>query len=890
MISPGCAWNQHGRFRHAASRCIIRCKSNEKRSEIWYKTSLSTDIAGATCTEQFSEIMEQDQRLTPLPRSIEIQPGPSDYPTTYAGFYDDESFANKRSIRQYFNVVYKRLPMILAIAVLVTVAVSFYSFRQPSVFLSAAQMIIEPRKPQVTQKDAININFGDDANYYNTQLQLLQSPDLMKKVVVALGLHRDAHVLGDDSKGILASIRSMFSSDDKTADTENSLPILSESEPDTAAAGIVQLTPAEDALATKYAAKLVTGLKVERTENTNIVNISVSSTNPTLTARVADKLGEIFIKDDGNRELAGAQKAYEELGNSIEELKKTIAQQESEQMEEMRVSGLPLQEKGGDLRASNLSALQAEFNLAQSEASKTQALLSSASEAGKRGDILSVAGDNKALQDARSQNLKRQADFEKRIEDIDRKINEGKEKRENLLARYTPEYKEVVAINAQIAELENQKIKVDREVSERIKAEGIKLEQSAEREVIASLRAQAIGAQQREQRARVTLDRALADANLEGQAETKLITLKRALESNRGLLDTYTQRQKEQELAISGGRPNNIKISNHAVVPTNPTGPQRLRNIIVGMLLSLAAGIGLAFLMDYLDDSVRTSDDVSRHLGLPTLALIPHHDQGTPTKLIRSLNGGSDAVVSAALITLDERNSPTAEAYRHLRTSLLFSSAGKPPQTILVTSSQPAEGKTTTAINTAIILAQSEVDVVIIDCDLRRPRLHSHFGLENTQGLTNYLSGGKSTENLIKSCPDLPRLKIITSGPIPPNPAELLSSDEMKNLLQFLRGRFKHVIIDSPPALSFTDAAILSTLVDGVVLVAMAGRSSIHLMRQFKLRLGNIGARIYGVVLNGIKSNSMEYDYYGSGYYSYYKHAPDDDSTPLMEDVEKLEK
>jgi capsular exopolysaccharide synthesis family protein len=212
----------------------------------------------------------------------------------------------------------------------------------------------------------------------------------------------------------------------------------------------------------------------------------------------------------------------------------------------------------------------------------------------------------------------------------------------------------------------------------------------------------------------------------------------------------------------------------------------------------------------------------------------------------------------------------------------LFSSAGKPPQTILVTSSQPAEGKTTTAINTAITLAQSGADVVIVDCDLRRPRLHQHFGLENISGLTNYLSGEKNPDNLLKPFPGLPKLKVITSGPIPPNPAELLSSNEMKNLLQFLKGNFKHIVIDSPPAISFTDAAILSTLVDGVILVALAGKSSIHLMRRFKQRLGIIGARIYGVVLNGVKANSVEYGYYGYSYTNYYAH---DESTPMMEDL-----
>ena len=335
-------------------------------------------------------------------------------------------------------------------------------------------------------------------------------------------------------------------------------------------------------------------------------------------------------------------------------------------------------------------------------------------------------------------------------------------------------------------------------------------------------------------------------------------------------------------MALASGRPDNISIQSHASTPGGPIGPQRGRNILVALLLSLAAGIGLAFLLDYLDDSVRTSEDVSRHLGLPTLALIPHY-LNTDKKKLLSVANGNGAVATAALITMDERHSPMAEAYRHLRTSLLFSSAGKPPKTILVTSSQPSEGKTTTAINTAITLAQSDADVVIIDCDLRRPRLHTHFGLENTEGLTNYLSGDKDTGNLIRTYKDLPRLKIVTSGPIPPNPAELLSSNEMRNLLQFMSGRFQHVIIDSPPAISFTDAAILSTLVDGVVLVAMANKSSIHLMRQFKQRVSSIGARIYGVVLNGIKAGSMEYDYYGSGYYKYYSQADDDESTPHME-------
>jgi hypothetical protein len=271
------------------------------------------------------------------------------------------------------------------------------------------------------------------------------------------------------------------------------------------------------------------------------------------------------------------------------------------------------------------------------------------------------------------------------------------------------------------------------------------------------------------------------------------------------LLDKLIQDQKQQELAIASSMPENIKTSTHAL-GAGVVGPQRNRNIMIALLMSLAAGIGLAFLLDYLDDSIKSSDDIGTYLSLPTLALIPH--QAAPSKGKLGLttvkangNGnGNGNGNSVALMALGDTRSAIAEAYRHLRTSLLFSSAGKPPQTILITSTQPAEGKTTTAINTAITLAQSGADVVIIDCDLRRPRLHSHFGMSNTNGLTNYLSGEKSTENLLKPFPDLPRLKVITSGPIPPNPTELLSSHEMKNLLDFLKTNYKHIIIDSPPA------------------------------------------------------------------------------------------
>lgn len=825
--------------------------------------------------------MENDQRLTPLPVTTDLQPSHLDFTTPYSSVYDD-TLDSKRSIRQYINVVYKRLPIILAITILVTAAVAFYSYRLPSEYEVNTGMIIEPRKPPQTQKEAININFGDDQKYYNTQLQLLKDPALMKRAVIALGLQRDANLFGDQGRGLLGGLRSLFSRGQKTDDPENSLPIVSGNADSKSA--VADLTPEENRRADAFAGILVNGLTVTQQDRTNLVTLTLHATNPAVAPKVTDKVAELFIAEDRDRETGGAETALKNLRKSQEDLRATIREEEDALIQAMKDANLPLQEKGDQVRATDLQQLLSQYREAQSLANKAQAEYTAALAASQNGDILAVTGENKGIQEARSANLKKQAELEKRIQGIDEKIDEKTQKKKELLTKYTPAYRDVVAVEAEIQELQTQKTRIITEVTNKIKTEGKKLEEDASREQLANLRAVLTAAQQREERQRAAFEQGAAKANVEGQAETTIIGKKNELKSNRDLLDAYNLREKEQDLALASDAPKNIKLQSNAVTPTTPIGPQRGRNILVALFLSLGAGIGLAFLLDYLDDSVRTSDDVTRHLGLPTLALIPHYLNTEKRKLLAGSTNGNGVGSHAALITMEDRNSPMAEAYRHLRTSLLFSSAGKPPQTILVTSSQPSEGKTTTAINTAITLAQSDVDVVIIDCDLRRPRLHSHFGLENTNGLTNYLSGDKNTENLIRTYPDMPRLKIITSGPIPPNPAELLSSNEMRNLLTFLSGRFKHVIIDSPPAISFTDASILSTLVDGVVLVAMANKSSLHLMKQFKHRVSNIGARIYGVVLNGIKSNSDEYYYYGSGYYKYYSKSDEDESTPLMEE------
>ncbi len=830
--------------------------------------------------------MERDERLLPLPNINDLQTTnrDQDFATSYPPPYDD-AFTDKRSIQEYLHVVYKRLPLILALTILATAVTAFYMYRKPSIYSASTSIIIEPRAPKPTQ--TVNINFGDDFKYYNTQLELLRNRELMYDVVVSKGLYKDPSLFQNENKGILTTVREMFSGEEPEKDKGSSLQVTQNSDVANDSREKVVLTPDEKQRAEMYASFLMGGVSVSQEPTTNIVSIVVTNQVPVLAAAVANGVAEVFMAQDIERETRKARDIYEDLSKSIEDLKVSLTKQEQELIEFMRNRDLStFGESGNELQNARLSTISGQWLTAMDDRRKIEVSYETAL---KSNNIVSLPEDlvnNKALQDARKQYLEEKAKLREMLRDLDKQISDAEATRTELLVRYTEEYVDVKKITAKIKDLKKSRKDAEEKGVAKIEEEATKTEKSAKSDVLSGLRAQLGAAQNREAKLRNEYLNEVAKANVQGQSARQLITLNREIETKRRLLDTYLERQKTQELAISSDLPDNITISSRAVVPTSPVGPERNRNIILAFLVSLVGGVGLSFLLDYLDDSIRTSDDIGRNLGLPTLALIPHQAAISGKQL--GAGGLTDIdnpenVHSLALIALQDTRSPVAEAYRHLRTSLLFSSAGNPPKTILVTSSQPSEGKTTTAINTAIALAQSGADVVIIDCDLRRPRLHSHFNMANSHGLTNYLSGEKDTQNLLKPCPDLPKLKIITSGPIPPNPAELLSSNEMKNLLQFLSGNYKHIVIDSPPAISFTDSAILSTLVDGVVLVAKAGSSSIHLMRRFKQRLAGLGTRIYGVVLNDVKPNSLEYGYYGYDYsYDYYTNS--DESTPLLED------
>lgn len=281
--------------------------------------------------------------------------------------------------------------------------------------------------------------------------------------------------------------------------------------------------------------------------------------------------------------------------------------------------------------------------------------------------------------------------------------------------------------------------------------------------------------------------------------------------------------------------------------------------------------MGLALLLEYLDDTIRTTEEIESFLGLPALAAIPIMDGSQRRKLLLVGSNPDEAIEksrSELLIYADSRSS-LSEAYRQLRTSILLSSAGHAPKSLLVTSSLPSEGKTTIATNTTISLAQTGARVLIIDADMRRPRVHSVFGVKNGEGLSSVLSSEMTEAEILATIKTDERtnVSVLTSGPIPPNPAELVGSEQMTKLLRLFQKHFDHVVVDSPPITSFTDGVLIASIVDGVILVVHSGQSSRQVVRRARQLIQDVGAKIFGVVLNNVNLSSQDNYYYYQSYY-----------------------
>ena len=375
------------------------------------------------------------------------------------------------------------------------------------------------------------------------------------------------------------------------------------------------------------------------------------------------------------------------------------------------------------------------------------------------------------------------------------------------------------------------------------------------------------------------LGRALEDEKQEvNEMAGKMVEyniLKREAEANKILYDGLLT--KLREAGVSAGlRSSNIRVVDPAMIPSTPARPAKTRNVALAFVVGLVGGIGLALMREYLDNTVKTPDDIETLSRLPSLAVVPQFTSsngtgknGSKNKLLsgHSANGHDKRM---ELVAEHLPKSQMSEAFRALRTSLLLSRADHPPQVILVTSALPREGKTTAAANLAVTLAQLGDKTVVVDADLRKPGVGRLLNMSggNYAGLSSYLAGASSLDLVTVPHPTIPNLAAIPTGPLPPNPADLLSSHKLAEAIVELRKKFKFVVIDSPPVMAATDAVILSVQTDGVLLVVRSGETPKEAFTRTRDLLVSVKCNILGVVLNAVDASAPDY-YYSYRYYPY---------------------
>jgi succinoglycan biosynthesis transport protein ExoP len=789
-----------------------------------------------------SHLVKREPEIVSLDKPIEGSPASHSY--NYGVGQNGESEIH---LRDYWRAIRKRLWLVASVVALITMLTVVYVARKPDVYQADARVQIDlENNTALLGKSPYFLGSPNDPVYFNTQLQILTSAGLLRRVVKTLDLeHNPDFFKGQGQK------RSTWQTVLQMTGIKHEKEVINPQPANELALSTTPPASAPDDLKeakrlAPFVAMIDGGLKVEPVretrggynKETRLIALSFTHTDPQVAAKIANTIAETFV-------IQNLQKKTETNADTGTFLQERIAglQQQIREDEERLVNYAKSHEIISlDANQNTVVERLAGLNKNLLEAENDRKTAEAAFNAAK------APGAAAALSDAES---KASMDSEVRLAEL-------KQKRAQLLVDATEEAPEVQEVAQQITELEKQL----KEARTRKTSTLMTNLETHYRETLA-----------REESLRKAFQQQRAETLTQNEAAINYHIIQQEIETYKSLLTNLLQRAKENDVVMAS-KPNNISMVDYALAPDGPIGPNRMRGVFTAFLLSLAAGIGLALFLEYLDDTVHSTDEVERLLHLPALAVIPAVGSAARRRALAATPGGlqkRNGQLSnnpELLMNVDGR-SPLAEAYRHLRTSVLLSTAGRAPRALLVTSSLPGEGKTTTAVNTAISLAQTGAGVVIVDADMRRPRLRGIFGLDAHAGLSSILSSEMTEAEMIRLVDhdEASDLHILTSGPIPPNPAELLGSEQMRRLVNALQSHFTHVVIDSPPITSFTDGVLIATMVDGVLLVVHGGKSSRHVVRRSRQLLQDVGAKIFGVVLNNVNLQTHDYYYY-QRYYS----------------------
>jgi capsular exopolysaccharide synthesis family protein len=733
---------------------------------------------------------------------------------------DLNSTGQEVHLSHYWNIIYKRWKVALSILLVVMAGTFLASYFSKPLYRSVITIQIERENPnQLTLEDLFGIA-ASDQEFLQTQYVLLKSRGLATRVI-------DEHKLLSD--------------------------------PDFYPQGIAGKSKEELAkIRDDMAGAIIGPLEVSPVRNTSLVEIAYVAPTPRLAQKVTEGVGDSFMNMNLSQKLESVKEASEFLSRQIAQLHREIDQKRSEMQRYGESKDIVSVGGADNITVQKLNKLNDEFTNAQSLAIQKQGAYAAIVRAAPE----TIVGNHPLVAQFTEEETRLQRDYNQK------------------LATFRPEYPEMVKLKGMIERTRQARQNAinDTYARERERARNEMIQADAQ---VASMRV----AFEQQKREAMKLN-----ANANGYTD-----LRAEVDSKQTLLDQLTKRQNETEVTarLRGSSNSNIHWVDHAQLPTARFNVNMRRNLQSAFPLGVILGLAAIFFLEYMDRSIKSPEELERVTGFASLGVIPsansisrgtygygYGSYGKDAPRLRAVQGENPLQHGIDLLPHVDSRSPISEAYRAFRTSLLLASANS-PKVIVITSTFAREGKTTTSVNLAVVLAQMGKPVLLIDADLRRPRLQKVFRGKMNLGLVNYLAANIPIEDVIQETV-VPHLSVMLSGPTPPNPSELLASDRMKHLIHDIRTKFAYVIFDSPPVLAVTDSIVLAASADGVVLCVHGGQTPRDLVQRSAERLRQSNIPVLGAILNNLDLQQYGYTFRKS-YYDYY----DSDEPGGGDDVKK---
>jgi len=731
-------------------------------------------------------------------------------PHTAYGYGSNVVGDDQVHLLDYVKVLHKRRAAALTAFLLVFVLTAVYTFTARPIYESKVQILIEKENANVVSfKEVFEQNQVAD-DYYQTQYKILQSRALARRTLDALRLwdHPQFNPKGETrfSVGaiVMAPVRMLSS-------WVGPAPVV---EPGGAAAG-------ETGAQARAIDRLLAGLTVTPIRNSRLVDVKFASSYPALSSLVANALAKAYIDQNLEFKFMSSKEASDWLGERLaEQRQKVEASEQALQRYREQTESVAFEDRQ-NIVVQKLADLNAAVTRAKTERIQKEALYA---------QMKSLQGDISRL-DTFPAILSNQF-----IQQQKGELAELQRQQAQLSEKLGPRHPDMVKIGLAIKTAET-----------RIQGEVAKVVQAVRNEYLA--------AQAQEQSLMNALDQQKREALALNRKSIDYSALQRDAMSNRQIFESLMQRTKET--GISGElKTSNIRVIDQAETPRRPASPNVPANLLLAFFGGLTLAVGVAFFFEYLDNRIKTPDEIKAHLGLPFLGLVP-------ALFSKDLH---DPLISKGV------PANFSEAFRAVRTNVLFSSADEGPKVIVVTSAGPGEGKTLVASNLAVAMAQAAQRVLLMDADMRRPRVHSLFGIAQEPGLSNVLVGNAKPSDAVRIT-SVPGLWAMPAGMIPPNPAELLGSKRFKEFLGTLGQHFDILIIDTPPVMAVTDSSIAAHIATGVIFVLGAEMTTRHTAQRAVEQLAHARPKFLGAILNRVDLQHQAYyysQYYRREYAGYY--------------------